>query len=246
MTHPFPFSTIVSYDIIKSATSSGEATVKRSIPEAITPAEYRAFQQAYDFFNKELFAGSLPPVLVTLQRHAKARGYFSPERFTGRLEDTAVHELAMNPDCFTGRTDEEILSTLAHEMVHVWQQAHGTPSRRSYHNRQWAAKMKAIGLQPTDTGEAGGKETGQSVTHYIVAGGRYAQAYVKLKAQSFQLHWQSAPAGSAAKAKKASKTKFTCTECGQNAWAKPDALLACYACYEETGDTVLMLAEAGN
>ena len=39
--------------------------------EAITPAQYRAFQEAYDFFNAELFAGSLPHVLVTLQRHAK-------------------------------------------------------------------------------------------------------------------------------------------------------------------------------
>jgi hypothetical protein len=26
---------------------------------AITPAQYRAFQEAYDFFNAELFAGSL-------------------------------------------------------------------------------------------------------------------------------------------------------------------------------------------
>ena len=39
--------------------------------EAITPAEYRAFQEPYDFFNAELFGGSLPHVLVTLQRHAK-------------------------------------------------------------------------------------------------------------------------------------------------------------------------------
>jgi hypothetical protein len=57
------------------------------------------------------------------------------------------------------------------------------------------------------------------------------------------LHWQSAPAGRLAKAKKASKTKFTCPDCGQNAWAKPDALLGCYACYEETEELVLMLAE---
>jgi predicted RNA-binding Zn-ribbon protein involved in translation (DUF1610 family) len=34
-------------------------------------------------------------------------------------------------------------------------------------------------------------------------------------------------------AKKASKIKFTCPECGQNAWAKPDALLLCGACYED-------------
>jgi predicted SprT family Zn-dependent metalloprotease len=28
----------------------------------------------------------------------------------------------MNPDSFTGRTDDAIMSTLAHEMAHVWQQ----------------------------------------------------------------------------------------------------------------------------
>ena len=213
--------------------------------EAITPAQYRAFQEAYDFFNAELFAGSLPHVLVTLQRHANARGYFSPERFTGRVENTAAaHELAMNPDTFTGRTDEEILSTLAHEMVHVWQQTHGTPPRRSYHDRQWAAKMKEIGLQPSTTGEPGGKETGQSVTHYIIPGGRYTTAYAKLAATGLRLDWQSAPAGVQAKAKKASKTKFSCPECGQNAWAKSDAQLICGDCYEDgEGDICMMIAE---
>jgi len=139
--------------------------------EAITPAEYRAFQEAYDFLNAELFAGFLPHVLVTLQRHAKARGYFSPERFTGRLEPAAAHELALNPDNFTGRTDEEILSTLAHEMAHVWQQAHGALPRRSYHDRQWAAKMKEIGLQPSTTGEAGSKESRYLAAFDPAAGG---------------------------------------------------------------------------
>jgi predicted SprT family Zn-dependent metalloprotease len=65
---------------------------------------------------------------VTLQRHARAKGYFAPERFAGRVENTTAHELALNPDVFTGRSDELILSTLVHEMAHVWQQTHGTPS----------------------------------------------------------------------------------------------------------------------
>jgi len=212
--------------------------------EPITPTEYRAFQKAYDFFNIELFGNSLPHVLVTLQRHAKARGYFSPERFTGRIEETTVHELALNPDTFTGRSDEEILSTLAHEMAHVWQQSHGKTPTRCYHDRQWAAKMKEIGLHPSSTGAPGGKETGQSVSHYIIPGGAYAQAYAKLAATGFQLHWQSMPLSAQAKAKKASKTKFTCPECAQNAWAKPDALLICGNCYEDgEGEAILMLAE---
>jgi SprT-like family len=121
--------------------------------EAITPAQYRTLQEAYDFFNLELFGGGLPPVLVTLQRHANAKGYFAPERFTGRVDDAAAHELALNPDQFTGRTDDLILSTLVHEMAHVWQYSYGTPPRRSYHDRQWVAKMREIGLQPSSTGE---------------------------------------------------------------------------------------------
>ncbi|HXO36551.1 MAG TPA: SprT-like domain-containing protein [Candidatus Acidoferrales bacterium] len=173
--------------------------------EAITPAQYRAFQEAYDFFNAELFAGSLPHVLVTLQRHAKARGYFSPDRFTARTENAAAHELAMNPDSFTGRTDEEILSTLAHEMAHVWQQSHGTPPRRCYHDRPWAAKMKEIGSQASDTGQVGGKEIGQSVSHYIIPGGAYAKIYAKLQANGLQLHCSRHPQGNRRRRRKPAK-----------------------------------------
>jgi SprT-like family len=211
---------------------------------AITVTEYQGFQRAYDFFNRDLFGGVLPQVLVTLQRHAKTRGYFSPERFSGRVDASAVHELALNPDTFTGSTDEVILSTLVHEMCHVWQQTHGKAPRKGYHDRQWAAKMREVGLQASSTGEEGGAETGQSMTHYVIPDGRYAKAYAKLAGSGLQLHWQSVPASGEGKAKKSSKTKFTCPECGQNAWAKPDALLICGECFDESGGEIpFMLAE---
>jgi hypothetical protein len=35
--------------------------------------------------------------------------------------------------------------------------------------------MREIGLQPSSTGEPGGMETGQTVSHYIIPGGRLAQ-----------------------------------------------------------------------
>jgi predicted SprT family Zn-dependent metalloprotease len=212
--------------------------------EPLTPAEYQAFEQAYDFFNAELFGHSLPHVLVTLQRHAKAYGYFSPERFIGRAEEEAAHELAMNPDHF-GRTDEEILSTLVHEMVHVWQKEHGSMPRRGYHNWQWADKMKEVGLYPSHTHEPGGKETGQSMGHYIIKGAPFAMAFAKLQATGFELRWQSqTPAKDPTRKKKrASKTKYTCPDCGQNAWAKPDALLICGQSYKNDGDICHMLAE---
>lgn len=214
-----------------------------NMQNAITQAEYQAFQQAYDFFNTELFGGSLPDVLVTLQRHAKAYGYFSPERFVGRTDREAAHELAMNPDHF-GRTDELILSTLVHEMVHVWQKTHGTTPRRNYHDRQWAAKMKEIGLHPSDTAAPGGKETGQSVSHYVIEDGAFAVAFAKLQTTGFKLRWQSRADDPTRKNKAASKTKYTCPSCGQNAWAKPAASLLCGECYDDgEGEIRVMEAE---
>jgi predicted SprT family Zn-dependent metalloprotease len=210
----------------------------------ITEREYRAFQAAYDFFNAELFDGCLPHVLVTFQRNAKARGYFAANRFAGRIDKTTAHELAMNPDLFSERTDESILSTLAHEMAHVWQQTHGRVPRTAYHDRQWAAKMKEIGLYPSTTGQPGGMETGQSVSHFIIPEGAYARAYAELAATGFRLNWQSRPFSADRKKKSASKTKYTCPTCGTNAWAKPQTALICGTCYDEDdGEVTIMEAE---
>ena len=211
-----------------------------------TVIQYSAFQKAYDFFNVQLFAGELPQVLVTLQRKPKMNGYFWAQQFASRIEGEATtDELAMNPDGFVGRTDKQILSTLVHEQTHVWQQAFGKPSRKAYHNKEWAEKMKAIGLHPSDTGAPGGKETGQHMTHYIVDGGPFDVACTKLLAKGFKLNWQSRPEAAAGKEKKKpTRAKFTCPECGQNAWAKPEAVLICGACYDEDeAVAVLMKAE---
>lgn len=198
--------------------------------EPITITEYRGFQQAYDFFNAELFDDSLPHLLVTLQHSARYHGYFSPERFTFRDgKGEAVHEISMNPDSMCGRSDEEVMSTFVHEMVHLWQTCFGKPSRGKYHNKEWGDKMESIGLMPSNTGAPGGKRTGQQMTHYVIDGGSYARAFAKLQAGGFKLGLQSGPTAKNAK-KTASKTKFTCDVCGQNAWAKADAMITCGAC----------------
>jgi hypothetical protein len=205
----------------------------------ITQAEYGTFQTAYDFFNAELFSGELHPLLITLHRKAHSKGYFCRERFTHREQKLTTHELAMNPDCFSERSDEEILSTLVHEMCHVWQFECGKPPRSGYHDREWAARMKQAGLMPSATGEEGGKETGQRMTHYILPGGVYAAAYKKLEATGLRLHWESPSPGENNDKKQAvSKVKYSCPFCELNAWAKPGAVLICGECYEEDGGII--------
>jgi len=89
--------------------------------------------------------------------------------------------------------------------------------------------MKSIGLQPSSTGAVGGKETGQAITHYILPGRPFAQAYAKLAVTGWKLNLQSAPRpGTPGGAN--SKTKFTCSSCGQNAWGKPDLAILCKPC----------------
>jgi SprT-like family len=197
--------------------------------KAITPIEYSGLQAAYDHFNAELFGGKLGDVFITYQRRAHSFGYFSPDRFSGRVDQSGNHELALNPDAFINQTDEQVCQTLTHEMVHVWQHAFGKPSKRGYHNAEWATKMKAIGLQPSSTGMVGGKETGQKMMDYIIPNGLFTKAYTKLAATGWKLNLQSAHRPGA-KGGVNSKTKFTCVSCGQNAWGKPDLAIVCELC----------------
>ena len=125
-------------------------------------------------FSTRNYSAGLSRTFLSLCNGTRGQKDTSLRNVRGRGQGVTAHELALNPDVFTDRTDEEILSTLAHEMAHVWQQECGIPPRRCYHDKEFASKMKAIGLHPSDTGEPGGKETGQSMTHYIVAGGKYA------------------------------------------------------------------------
>ncbi len=149
--------------------------------QQFTPVEYGGLQAAYDHFNAELFDGLLPAVFITYQRKTNSRGYFSPERFSARAGSVGRDEVALNPDTFIGRSDEEICSTLVHEQCHVWQEHHGTRPSRGYHNKEWGATMKSVGLHPSTTGVPGGKETGARVTHYIIPNGPFARSFTRTR-----------------------------------------------------------------
>jgi hypothetical protein len=72
--------------------------------------------------------------------------------------------------------------------------------------------------------------------------GVYAQAFARLKATRFELRWQSRADDRERQKKAASKTKYTCPNCEQNAWAKPDSSLICGVCLDEDGSIDAMEA----
>lgn len=213
----------------------------RASPAALTPTEatYQAFQSAYDHFNRELFQNQLPPCLITLSRRdRRTYGHFSPARFREIDGQRRTDEIAMNPQHFLERQMAEVLSTLAHEMAHAWQAHFGKPSRGSYHNKQWAEKMKQIGLYPSSTGLPDGKETGQHMSHYTIKNGPFQSASKSLLSDGFSLAWgellsrvnrkHRSPDGD--DDDRTNRVKYTCPQCSVNAWGKPRLSLICGVC----------------
>jgi hypothetical protein len=212
-----------------------------------TSQQYAALQTAYSFFNVKLFSDELPSCLITLQRKNGALGYFSGNRFSSSDESLTTDEIALNPTFFAIRSEEQGLSTLVHEMCHLWQHHFGFPGRRGYHNREWALKMKDVGLQPSHTGEEGGKMTGDSMTHYIIESGSFSKAYEAFEGKGV-FNWLDTEGlllrkflsnkeggeqdgDQEPKAKKRSKIKYSCG-CA-NIWAKSGLSISCNGCGQD-------------
>src|SRR3970282_209027 len=148
-----------------------------------TEVTYGALQSAYDHYNHTLFEDRLPQCLITLQRQKGAAGYYALDRFADKA-GVNVDEIALNPEGFN-REPKAVLSTLVHEMTHLQQAHFGNPPRKGYDNKAWGVLMEATGLIPSATGVEGGKKTGQSMSHYILAGGAFELATEELLAGGF-------------------------------------------------------------
>jgi hypothetical protein len=79
--------------------------------------------------------------------------------------------------------------------------------------------------------------TGQRMSHYISATGLFAEVIDDLIRKGFRLNWESSlPAAvpgvlRTKKMRDRSKIKFSCQDCGLNAWAKERARLDCGVCH---------------
>lgn len=184
-----------------------------------TREHYAELQKAYDFFNRRLFFSKLPPCMITVQQFRKCAGYHLPEGWqdeNGVLRD----EISLNPAHIMQHSNQDglmkPLSTLVHEQSHSWQHHFGMrKSKRGYHNRKWAKKMREVGLIPSSTGEPGGK------------GGRFDEAASALVRGGFTItwtdNWNRQPQGQR-------KAHYKCDRCGVSCWGKPKCFFICGDC----------------
>jgi len=160
----------------------------------LTTRQFQTLDDLYAFYNVQLFGASLPECIVNLSRRPRSRGFFVPNLWVAVYEENHQdhsHEISLNPD-YLLRPPIDWHSTFVHEMVHLWQHEFGKPARAYFHNREWVNKMEAIGLIPSDTGKPGGKQIGQSISHYIDPAGLFQKIFNSLDAtdlEALSLHY---------------------------------------------------------
>lgn len=166
-------------------------TIVKARKTAVEPTAqaYGELRLAFKVFNERLFDSTLPSPLITLQREPRTCGYFSNKRFVGH-DGVTTDEIALNPEYFACVPLVEVLATLLHEMVHLWQAHFGRPGRGRYHNAEFARKMIEVGLMPSSTGHPGGSQTGDQMSDYPIEGGRFLQVVDYLVRElDFSITW---------------------------------------------------------
>ena len=211
-----------------------------------SPEQSKALQVAYDHIQASCFPDNMPQCMLTFSRNTQIiGGYYAPDKWEDD-EGNKIAEIAINANIMQEAEINDVFEILAHEMVHHWQECLGTPTRKGYHNTEWAGKCIEVGLKPTSHDQPG-KMTGQAISTKLIDGSPLWQA-LRTMPDEATLPWFASPmpvpepGGSGGSggggshpippSKPGTRTKYTCAKCGLNAWAKPNASLLCGKCHE--------------
>ena len=209
-----------------------------------TSRQFTALEDARNYLNEHLFqkvfGRSLGPVMLRPARHGKAFGYY---RNASWKEDgqAPVPEISLCPYGLN-RSPDKVFATLVHELCHQYQYEYGKPGRTGYHNLEFAEIMRKVGLFCSSTGEPGGKQTGDQMTHYIVLDGLFAKVFTRMPKdyllpfkplfdeEYFVTGTSCTSVGKPKPMNNKNKTKFTCLGCGAAAWGKYSLDINCNQC----------------
>jgi hypothetical protein len=145
-----------------------------------TSETYSNLIRAFDFFNERYFDGTLPRPMITLRGTGKAAVSYLHHSFGTVSGTDRIDEIAVNARRLLFTPPDEFLDEFVHVLCHIWQAHFGAPTRNGYHNKQFADKLRSVGLIPSPTGKKHGKETGQLISQYRDETGAFARACQEL------------------------------------------------------------------
>jgi SprT-like family protein len=138
------------YSLNQQNTSSLDDLANSSVRNAATSDSEWKFRDMSNFlyrwagiFNTEFFGGDLPLPLISFEESRReVLGYF----ISRRNEQGHKFNVNLNQK-YLGQPEAEVLETLLHELIHLFQHVKGTEGKGNYHNRNFVEKAASVGLQ---------------------------------------------------------------------------------------------------
>ena len=203
--------------------------------QAPTVQQYSAYNEAFDFFNKRLFASKLGPALLTIARQGRSKGYFTPNKWANQAGES-VHEIAISPDVLTLGA-EATMTTLIALMARQqrWQEAAAADDEkaaataaRGYHDARLVEILLELGLLPT--AKDGKPARGGWNLAAVVVTDTPADDAMDALPNKARLPWEAvieAPADGPEARRKTGRIKYTCPTCESHVLGRPGLSVYC-------------------
>ena len=221
---------------------------------------YTKIQLVIDSLDKSFFSGkkkeSIPQLVFAINNKCKSCvvAYVQPDALYDKKTDTKLQYMGINPD-YLDRSIGEILSTICHELCHVYEHAYIHIPRGGYHDKQWATLMEECGLEPIYN-----NTSKTSVHHKIVPGGAFEKFvadftevhgadYFNIVSYSTEIARRTRKelgieepdddspkpdnADKPIKKYNRNKIKYVCPGCSTKVWGKPGLAIRCIECDED-------------
>lgn len=195
-------------------------------------------EKIFRALNVDWFGGELEEPIITIQSTPRAYGHVTVAK-TWKRKDDWRHELNLGAETLD-RPIENVVSTMMHEMVHLYNIAHNIQdcSRGgAYHNKRFKEEAERRGLVVGHHPTYGWTltEAGEELIDYIIRQG-WGEIYIN------RGHGWTPPASGGSKAgnggagdgqklpKKSSTRKLICPRCGQSVRATKAVNILCGDC----------------
>lgn len=179
-------------------------------------------EKIFKALNTDKFGGELEVPIITVQNTSKAYGHLTCNKVWHNAHGVKQYELNIGAGTLD-RPIENVVSTMLHEMVHLYNQMHDVQdcSRgNTYHNKKFKEKAEEIGLIIGYD-----KRIGWSVT----------SPSDELVAYIAKRKWENITLGrdekmSESTGKKSSTRKYVCPCCGMSVRATREVHISCMDC----------------
>lgn len=223
---------------------------------------YSKIQTVIDLIDKRFFSGAkrekIPQVVFAINNKCRSCvvAYVQADALYDKKTDTKLQYMGINPD-YLDRPIGEIVSTICHELCHVYEHAYIHIPRGGYHDKQWAELMRDCGLEPKYL-----NSSKTAVSHTIIKDGefdkfvsefveKYGADYFNIVSYSAEIKRRTRKelglgdeeddgdtpkpdnADKPIKKYNRNKIKYTCRSCGMKVWGKSGLSIHCNECDED-------------